>query len=102
MIFLSATAYGQGTFIAVGQGGTILQSAQVVASDLRVGPVFAQEATITFLGTGSPDETWTIQASTNLMDWVPFAELPSTNTVMPFTDFAAPNYARRFYRGKTW
>jgi len=47
---------------------------------------------------GLPDETYSIQASTNLTTWLPiYTNLPMTN-VIQFLDPAATNYRARFYR----
>jgi hypothetical protein len=52
----------------------------------------------TFQLTGQSGFYYTVQASTNLVGWTNIAVLANTNGTVPFTDTAATNYNRRFYR----
>jgi hypothetical protein len=49
---------------------------------------------------GVPGQTYGIQASTNLIDWVPLANvaIPAVFGPAQFSDSEAANYPRRFYR----
>jgi len=42
--------------------------------------------------------SYTVQASTNLVDWVPLGTLTATDTKLMFTDTNARGVRRRFYR----
>ena len=47
---------------------------------------------------GQAGQTYTLQASTNLVDWVWLQDVTSTNALMDFYDPQSTNYPRRFYR----
>ncbi|MEK7678129.1 MAG: PQQ-binding-like beta-propeller repeat protein [Verrucomicrobiota bacterium] len=47
---------------------------------------------------GIPGEVYVIEASTNLAKWLPVATLTNTSGSLLFTDPAATNLSRRFYR----
>jgi sugar lactone lactonase YvrE len=47
---------------------------------------------------GQIGQTYTLQASTNLVDWVWLQDVTSTNALMDFYDPQFTNYPRRFYR----
>ncbi|SPE53115.1 hypothetical protein SBV1_1640001 [Verrucomicrobia bacterium] len=49
---------------------------------------------------GRSGTSYTIQASTNLMNWQVITNLVSTNSAAYFYDPAATNYTKRFYRAK--
>jgi hypothetical protein len=42
--------------------------------------------------------TYTIQASSDLVNWTPLATFVATNAAMPVVDPAATNLNHRFYR----
>jgi hypothetical protein len=48
---------------------------------------------------GAIGTNYTLQASTNLVDWVPVLHFTCTNSPVYFRDTAATNYTHRFYRG---
>jgi len=50
------------------------------------------------LFSGVPGQDYVIQASTNLVDWIPISVLTASNGPLPFIDPAATNFAWRFYR----
>jgi hypothetical protein len=52
----------------------------------------------TFSGPNAPN--YTIETSTNLVDWVPVQTNSPFNGSVSFVDTTATNYSRRFYRGK--
>jgi hypothetical protein len=39
-----------------------------------------------------------VDASADLLTWMPLTNFVSTNAVMPFQDSGASNYSQRFYR----
>jgi hypothetical protein len=51
---------------------------------------------------GAPAHNWELQASTNLVSWVPLMSVFSTNSSLQFIDYNATNYSRRFYRALAW
>ncbi len=100
---LLGAAYGQGTFVAVGDTGTILQSGQFPLAGVSLGPLtVGADGTASFDAAGPANETWTIQASSDLANWTFLAEAPGTNTAVQILDSDAPNYRQRFYRGWAW
>jgi alpha-tubulin suppressor-like RCC1 family protein len=48
--------------------------------------------------TGIPGWTYTVDVSSDLVNWTPLGSFVSTNSVTPFPDAAANNFSRRFYR----
>ena len=54
-----------------------------------------------FTLTGEDGRSYPIQASTNLVTWIAVTNCLSATGTNPFTDPAAPNYSRRFYRAVT-
>jgi len=51
--------------------------------------------------TGQRDETYQIQASTNLVDWpMVYTKTADSSGKIQFTDTAATNYVHRLYRAK--
>jgi hypothetical protein len=47
---------------------------------------------------GNLNQTYTLQASTNLTDWVMVSTFTCTNSPMVVVDPGSGNYPRRFYR----
>jgi len=47
---------------------------------------------------GPSNYNYLVQSSSNLVDWIPVAIVPNTNGAAVFSDPAATNYSRRFYR----
>ena len=45
-----------------------------------------------------PGWSYTLQVSTNLVDWTPLTSFVATGPAMPVVDPAATNFSRRFYR----
>jgi hypothetical protein len=97
---LLQVTYGNGTFVTVGEGGTILQSGQLAGTLLTLGPVTPlANGTVAVTVNGVLGDTWQIQASANLVDWAPLTSVTITNVPMQFLDQGATNLNRRFYRG---
>ena len=93
---LSGVAYGNGTFVVVGFAGTILQSGKVGP---RLGPIQLLPGDLV-QGTinGAAGQTYLVQASTDLTNWMTLTNVVSTNASAPFFDADATNFSRRFYR----
>jgi hypothetical protein len=51
-----------------------------------------------FAVSGVTAQTYAVQTSSNLVDWTPWRNVLTTNSVMYFRDHAATNSAQRFYR----
>jgi sugar lactone lactonase YvrE len=60
--------------------------------------VMASNGAIQFSLSGTPGATYTLDASTNLVNWEPLATFSMTNGAVPWVDLAATNYPVRFYR----
>lgn len=56
------------------------------------------KGTPTFQMSGQAGYVYTLQASTNLLDWADIATLVNTNGTVQFTDPTGTNYNARFYR----
>jgi len=96
---LSGVAYGDGTFVTVGDAGTILQSGELPSPALSLGPVLKlADSTVSVTLSGPVGYPWEIQGSTNLTSWLPLLDLVTTNATMQFIDYGATNFNRRFYR----
>jgi len=48
--------------------------------------------------TGPTNYNYLVQSSSNLVDWIPAAIVPNTNGTALFSDPAATNSTKRFYR----
>ena len=59
---------------------------------------FGQNGQIQFSLSGVPGDVYHVLASTNLLDWQPIATVTNMDGTIQFTDTAATNYSRRFYR----
>jgi hypothetical protein len=96
---LYGVAYGQGTFVAVGESGTILQSA-------KIGPRLDLLSTsgadaYAFNLIGDAGETYRIEASDDLANWTALTNFVSATGTNQFTEIAASNVTGRFYRAVT-
>jgi len=95
----SGLTFGNGSFIVVGDGGTILQSGT---------PVQFQPTASTRLGDGTMrlvlgaemGAELLLEASTNLVDWARLTTLTNTLGTSTYLDLDATNFNQRFYRAK--
>ena len=94
---LHAVRYVNGTFVAIGNRGTILQSGRVIGPLLTVreydpqsGLVFSIEAEM--------DQDYRIQTSSDLLNWTDVLEFNNTQTTTLFLDEEALFAPFRFYR----
>ena len=62
------------------------------------GPSLQTNGSFRFSVTGPPGLSYEIDASSNLLDWLPLTNLISTTSQFQFTDDSATNDSRRFYR----
>jgi hypothetical protein len=94
----NAITYGNGTFVGVGWLG-IMQSGVVVPIQPVLGPLRllsggAAQVTLT----GVAGQTYPIQASINLADWLPLTNVTLIGSSGEFADPAARTFPQRFYR----
>ena len=91
-------------FIAFGDTGTILQSGKLPVLQVALSAFAVQDSdkTVGLSATGPSNLNWSIQSSTDLLDWAVLKEFFATNTVERVVDVTATNYARRFYRAEAW
>jgi len=97
--YLQAIGFGNGSFVAVGSGGMILQSGTGVQFNSTASVRFGDGTMRLVLGaqTGAVLE---LEASTNLVDWIPLATLTNTLGTVDFLDQTATSFNRRFYRAR--
>jgi hypothetical protein len=98
--YIYGVTYADGAFIAVGGGATILASAGTIAPvQPTLGlPVVSSGGILQGTVTGVPEQNYGVQASTNLVDWVPLTTVETVLGVEQFTDPAAGTFKQRFYR----
>ena len=66
-----------------------------------VSPVLTTDGQFHVTLVGKAGRSSTIQASTNLVNWIALTNFVSANGTNQFTDATAPNLDRRFYRAVT-
>ena len=90
-----------GTFIAGGADGTILQSSALgftpMAPNLS-SPKWFPEDGFKFVITGQPNAYYQIEVSSNGALWDALTNVWSATAVLPFRDALAPREGKRFYR----
>ena len=99
---LWGATYGDGTFVVVGDQGTILQSGRASELSLAVGNGLGA-AGFELLVLGTPGGRYTLQASTNLntSGWLDLISFTNSQATFSFTDATATNFSQRFYRAVT-
>lgn len=99
---LISVAYGNDTFVAVGESGTIVQSAPLssTAAPPRLsGSLSGGAFQLTLIGTAG--QSYVIQAADDLsgnIPWQSLATLTLTNNSFTWNDLMATNHPQRFYR----
>jgi len=95
---LLGIVFGNGTFVAVGVAGTVLQSGvlqeQPVLGPLVILPGGGSQITLT----GQAGVTYPVQISTDLLRWTSLTNFALTGSSGSFIDLSASGSARRFYR----
>lgn len=61
-------------------------------------PMVLSDGSFQFIVSGITGRAYTVQASTNLVDWTNLTDFVATSTVTRFQDTSATNFTRRFYR----
>jgi hypothetical protein len=94
---LLGVAFGRGCFVAVGGGGTILQSGP--AFSLATGPLPGPSGFSLTLS-GEHGCCYRIQTTTNISNpnWEDLITMTNTAPAMQFLDAGTTNLPRRFYR----
>jgi len=93
---LYGVAYGQRTFVTVGESGTILQSDRIGP---RLEPVSKSSlGSFDFSVIVEPGESCRIEASGDLTNWTVLSNFVSTSGTILVSDSSAPTFNRRFYR----
>jgi hypothetical protein len=90
-------AYGNGQFISVGGGPTVGRSGVIGQLGASLSPAGQLLGTIT----GVTGQKLAIETSTNLAGWTDLTSVTITNGLGQFSDPAATNLNRRFYRAMT-
>jgi hypothetical protein len=96
---LQGIAFADGTFVAVGEAGTILQSGLLVPQPPRLGPVvLLPNGVVQLTLTGLGGQVYAIEASPDLERWLTITNVALSDSSGQFVDPAATNFPRRFYR----
>ena len=93
---LWGVTYGNGSFVAVGDFDTILQSDPIAPRFMPVGWSGNRPFVLNLLG--DPGQRYRIDASTDFGTWTTLTNLVSATCTNQFTDPTAPNFNHRFYR----
>ena len=86
---------------AVASSGASSSSAlalALIAAPTLTEPAVLPDGSVQFNLSGIAGLSYTLQASTNLLDWVPVLSFVSTNSTTTVADPAATNFSSRFYR----
>jgi hypothetical protein len=96
---LTAVAYGNKTFVVGGYDGEILQSGVMAPMPLALGPVMILPHGEVQVALKGPDgQTYSIQASTDLSQWIDLTNVVLAHSSAQFVDQSATNHPQRFYR----
>jgi hypothetical protein len=94
---ITSIAYGNNQFVAVGSGGTVLQSGNLAQPDFGP-PVFLAGGGLQLTLNGLAGQTYDVEASADLVSWATLTNLSLTNAASQFVDFSGTNSPYRFYR----
>jgi hypothetical protein len=94
-----AVAYGGGRFVVVGGGGTVLESGAVLVAP-TLGPVgLLADGTVQVGVIGTEGQSYGVETSTDLTNWVQFTNVTIVGGVAQFSDGEVTNNLnKRFYR----
>jgi len=79
-------------------GDPTLRLMVLEAAPVLSGPVVLPDGSFQFTVNGTTRRTYTVQISSNLLDWTSLASLVNTNSIMYFRDPTAASSAWRYYR----
>ena len=92
---LTAVAYGNGHFVAVGANGTILESNPII----HLGQFTAlSSGAVQFTLTGPANQNFQIQTSTNLANWVGLTDITLNEPSATIVIIPPTNFSQSFYR----
>jgi hypothetical protein len=98
-VYLFSIAYGKNRFVALGYYGTTVQSSVVPSGQPAMGPVvLLSSGGLQLTVIGLAGQTYPIEASTNLMDWLTITNITLTDTTGQIIDPLAQQFGQRFYR----
>jgi hypothetical protein len=98
---IRSVAFGNGSYIGVGDSGTILRSTPTNAQAVPLISGYSSNRVFKLSAIAQPGYTYRIQISTNLLNWSDLFSFTSTQAVTSFDDTDATNSPFRFYRIKT-
>jgi uncharacterized repeat protein (TIGR03803 family) len=96
---ITVNSYGSANITALYNGFTAQSTVQVTLPS--IGHFLGQQSSNSMFllsFTGTAGTTNIIQASTNLVDWIPVAAMVNTNGFLQYTDFLSTNFPARYYR----
>ena len=95
MLLLDASATNSGQrFYRLGAFSAYAAGVQLILRAVQA----PQGAGVDVVLNGTAGVTYRVDVSTNLSNWLPLANVVSTNAVTAFRDSAATNFTQRFYR----
>lgn len=99
---LPAQAGGYSVIVTNIVGGATSQVATltVLMRPVLSEPEYLPGGTMRFKLLGNSNQTYLIEASTNLVDWPALTNLLATNALTPFIDGTSPGMTNRFYRAR--
>lgn len=93
---VNVVAYGRGKFVAVGPAGVMLESAPMQP---KLGtPRLLVDGTLQGTVDWLPGQSYRIETSPDLTNWLALTNVTSTNATAQFSDSAAATSKMRFYR----
>ncbi len=95
---LYGCAFGNGHFVVVGDSGSILESAPIMKVTHGA---FIPGRGLECVVDGPAGQNCAIEASTNLVNWLPLTTLVLTNGASSFLDSTSGAFPQRFYRATT-
>jgi hypothetical protein len=95
---LLGVVFGDHAFVAWGTDGTILQSGVLLPERPTLGLELRPDSPAVVTVTGSAGRTYSVEASSDLEQWLTITNITLTGTTWQFADPAAVDAPRRFYR----
>jgi hypothetical protein len=98
---VTQTNAGDCTVVITDAGGSVtssIASLTVVIRPSLAPPTLSPDGSVRFSLSATPDLTYRIDASTNLVDWAALTNLADPSGTIQFVDLQATNFSQRFYR----
>ena len=86
--------------IAVGSATSQVATLTLLIQPVLSEPEYLPNGMMRFKLLGNSNQTYLIEASTNLVDWPALTNLLATNALTPFTDGTSAGLTNRFYRAR--